>query len=68
MLPDLLASVTFGDTPKNGLEDVEEVTQSRGSYFLTQDDIRNVPNKSARFQPDHFGPKPKLSKLKTLGR
>ena len=39
MLPDLLASVTFGDTPNNGLEEVEDVTQSRGSYSLTKDDL-----------------------------
>ena len=38
-MPDLLASITIGDTPKNGLEDVEDVTQSRGYYFPTKDDI-----------------------------
>ena len=38
-MPDLLASIAFGDTPKNGLEDVEYVTQSRGYYFPTKDDI-----------------------------
>ena len=26
MLPDLLALVTLGDTPNNGLDDMEEVT------------------------------------------
>ena len=39
MMPDPLASVTFGDTPNNGLEEVEDMTQSRGSYSLTKDDI-----------------------------
>ena len=39
MMPDLLAAVTCGDTPNNGLEEVEDVTQSRGSYSLTKDYI-----------------------------
>ena len=34
-MPDLLASVTFGDTPNNGLQEVEDMTQSRGTYSLT---------------------------------
>ena len=54
MLPDLLASVTLSDTPNNGLDDVEEVTQSRGSYFLTKDDITNVPNKPQGSEPATF--------------
>ena len=50
-MPDLLASVTFGDTPNNGLEEVEDVTQSRGSYSLTKDDIFANQTRKAPVQP-----------------
>ena len=50
-LPDLLAAVTFGDTPNNGLEEVEDVTQSRGSYSLTKDDIYANQTRKAPTQP-----------------
>ena len=48
MFPNLLALVTLGDTPNNGLEEVEDMTQSRGTYSLTKDDLcanqtRKVP-------------------------
>ena len=64
-MPDLLASVTFGDTPNNGLEEVEDVTQSRGSYSLTKDDL--CANQTRKVPARPLWAKSKTRQLITLG-
>ena len=66
-MPDLSAPITFGDTPKNGLEEVEDVTQSRESSLPTKDDMLICQTNRKGSIPATFRLNPILGKLRRLG-